>query len=105
LLCLADADELFHGDFLCRNARSLVIPGRLIQLRDCGLGSGDGEPCVRFFQLMPPIRPSDQVGQKDIRLLRTWLDSSDRPQQERGCAWEDITASDLLDLDPPLSST
>ena len=32
---------------------------------------------------------------KDIRLLRSWLDHPDRPQQLRGRGWEDITASDL----------
>ncbi len=32
---------------------------------------------------------------KDIRLLRKWLDDPERPQQQRGRGWEDITASDL----------
>lgn len=32
---------------------------------------------------------------KDVRLLRTWLDHPDRPQQQRGRGWEEITAGDL----------
>ncbi|MGI8748715.1 MAG: tyrosine-type recombinase/integrase [Deinococcus sp.] len=32
---------------------------------------------------------------KDVRLLRSWLDDSARPQVQRGRGWEDVSAADL----------